>query len=222
MNINKLTRGDCEKLWGDGQILPTVVITDLTLEERQIRDACFKFMETVPNATEYELDQAFALELYFSVLSFNAGFTMREAADNELWRRLAVQVMPDLVERRWPAKDGIHSKDHFWAKPQRNWLKSLWWYVHLSCQNYDRVSTAACLINGSTDSIQHIVERPGPGGFRINLCRELMKRIGDGTLDVSMLKKVLKLNTSRVCLVEPELYTGGVSGYVDSLVESIL
>jgi hypothetical protein len=220
MNIKGLGRRNCEEIWGDGSVAPSVA-GDLTTDESHIREASRVFLDRLSGATEYDLDWQFALELYFNILPLAGAFTLRDAADNDLWRRLAVQVMPDLVERRWPAKDGIHSKDHFWSKPQRNWLKSLWWYVHLSCQDCDRASTAACLIKGSTDSIQHIVERPGPGGFRVNLCRELMKRIGDCTLDTSRLKKVLKLNTSRVCLIEPELYADGVIGYVDSLVQSI-
>jgi hypothetical protein len=220
MNIKRLGRRKCEEIWGDGSVAPSVS-GDLTTEENVIRDSSRVFLDGLPGATEYNLDWQFALELYFHILPLTGAFTLRDAADNDLWRRLALQVIPDLVERRWPAKDGIHSKDHFWAKPQRNWLKSLWWYGHLSCQNGDRALTAACMKRGSTDSIQHIVERPGPGGFRVDLCRELLKRLGDCTLDVSMLKKVLKLNTSRVCLIEPELYSGGVSGYVDSLVQSI-
>lgn len=178
-------------------------------------------MNGIAEETEYDVDWPFALELYFNILPLAGAFTLREAADNDLWRRLTVQVIPDLVETRWPPKNGIHSKDHFWAKPQRNWLKSLWWYAHLSCQSDDRSLTKSCLVLGSTDSIQHIVERPGPGGFRVDLCRELMRRVGNKSINVGRLKKILKLNTSRVCLVEPELYAGGIVGYVDSLALSI-
>jgi hypothetical protein len=31
----------------------------------------------------------------------------------------------------------------------------------------------------------------------------------------------MKLNTAKVCLVEPALYGGGVVGYVDSLIAAI-
>jgi len=220
MNIKRLGRHECEELWGDGTTLPPLA-TDITAEESSIREACVNFLSSNIGLAEYSMDASFALELYFGILSFKDGFTLRMAADNSLWRRLAVQVMPDLVEKRWPAKSGIHSKDHFWAKTQRNWLKSLWWYAHLSCQGNDRALTEACILKGSTDSIQHIVERPGPGGFRVELCREFMKRIGNGSINVAKLKKLLKLNTSRVCLVEPELYAGGIIGYVDSLIQSV-
>ena len=219
MNIKKLNRKTCEEIWGGGGVLPSVDV-DLTADENHIRESSRIFLDAMASASEYDLDWPFAMEIYFKILPLNGTFTLREAADNDLWRRLAVQVMPDLVVRRWPPNNGIHSKDHFWAKPQRNWLKSLWWYGHLSCQDNDRALTETCVLQGSTDSIQHIVERPGPGGFRVDLCRELMKRIGNRSISVNKLKKILKLNTSRVCLVEPELYAGGIAGYVDSLVQS--
>jgi len=220
MNIKKLGRKSCEEIWGDGSVLPAVD-GDLTADENHIRESCRVFLDGIRGASEYDVDWPFALELYFNILPLAGTFTLREAADNDVWRRLAVQVMPDLVERRWQSNNGIHAKDHFWAKPQRSWLKSLWWYAHLSCQNDDRALSEKCVLLGNTDSIQHIVERPGPGGFRVDLCRELMRRIGNRSINVSKLKKVLKLNTSRVCLVEPELYAGGIAGYVDSLVQSI-
>ena len=220
MNIKRLDRKSCERLWGDGSVLPTVC-NDLSTDELRIRESCVLYLDSMPSLVEYELDRFLAIEIYFRILPLGSSFSLREASDNGLWSRLAVQVLPDLVERRWPANSGIHSKDHYWAKPQRNWFKSLWWYAHLSSQDNDRTSTESCLLRGSTDAIQAIVERPGPGGFRVDLCRELMRCLGQQSFSVNRLKQLLKLNTSRVCLVEPELYHGGVSGYVNSLIQSI-
>jgi hypothetical protein len=220
MNIKRIDRKSCERLWGDGSILPSVS-SDLSSDEINVRLSCEQFLDSIKSQLEYEVDKSLSLELYFNILPLDNKFSLREAADNSIWSRLTVQVMPDLVVRRWPPNAGLHSKDHFWGKPQRNWFKSLWWYAHLSSQGNDKSATERCLAKGSTDAIQAIVERPGPGGFRVDLFRELMRRLGDGSFSVSRLKQLLKLNTSRVCLVEPELYDGGISGYVDSLIHSI-
>ena len=36
--------------------------------------------------------------------------------------------MPHIVADRW----GDDNDDHFWKKNVRIWLRSIWWYVHLS------------------------------------------------------------------------------------------
>lgn len=213
-----------EALWGDGTRLPEIDLEDFTVDEKNFREKCEHFFQGNQSLESYDLDVSFSLELYFDILDLSK-FSLRQAADNSIWNRLAVQVVPDFVVKRWPPLGGIYPKDHFWAKPQRNWLKSLWWYVHLSLQHTNGTSnrdeTKITLLNGSTDSIQAVVERPGPGGFRVDFCREVMGRLGKHEIDVNMLKKIMKLNTAKVCLVEPSLYGCGVVGYVDSLIVAI-
>ena len=213
-----------EALWGDGTKLPVIDLEDFTVDERSFREKCEHFFQENQSLESYDLDVNFSLELYFDILDLT-NFSLRQSADNSIWSRLAVQVVPDLVVKRWPPSGGIYPKDHFWAKPQRNWLKSLWWYVHLSLQHTNgfpnRDETKITLLNGSTDSIQAIVERPGPGGFRVDFCREVMGRLGKREIDANKLKKIMKLNTAKVCLVEPALYEGGVAGYVDSLIAAL-
>ncbi len=213
-----------EALWGDGTRLPVIDLEEFTVDERSFREKCEHFFQGNQSLESYDLDVNFSLELYFDILDLT-NFSLRQAADNSIWTRLALQVVPDFVVNRWPPLGGIYPKDHFWAKPQRNWLKSLWWYVHLSLQHTNgtpnRDKTKITLLNGSTDSIQAIVERPGPGGFRVDFCREVMGRLGKREIDVNKLKKIMKLNTAKVCLVEPALYGGGVAGYVDSLIVAL-
>jgi hypothetical protein len=224
MNIKGLDRMSSEALWGDGTRLPEIDLNDFTVYEKSFRVKCEHFFHGNQSLESYDLDVSFSLELYFDILDLT-NFSLRQAADNSIWNRLAVQVVPDFVVKRWPPLGGIYPKDHFWAKPQRNWLKSLWWYVHLSLQHTNGTSnrdeTKITLLNGSTDSIQAIVERPGPGGFRVDFCREVMGRLGKHEIDVNKLKKIMKLNTAKVCLVEPALYGGGVVGYVDSLIAAL-
>ena len=213
-----------EALWGDGTRLPVIDLEEFTVDERSFREKCEHFFQGNQSLESYDLDVNFSLELYFDILDLT-NFSLRQAADNSIWNKLAVQVVPDFVVKRWPPLGGIYPKDHFWAKPQRNWLKSLWWYVHLSLQHTNgtpnRDETKITLLNGSTDSIQAIVERPGPGGFRVDFCREVMGRLGKREIDVNKLKKIMKLNTAKVCLVEPALYGRGVVGYVDSLIAAL-
>jgi hypothetical protein len=220
MLFKEIDRQKCQAIWGDGITVPSV--TDaLTVSEREFRQKCIVFFNAFSNYKEYDLDWRFASEIYFKMLPLSGSFTLRFAANNDIWRRLSTCVIPDLVALRWPNKEGVFPADRFWLRPQRIWLKSLWWYAHLSYQDGDSLLTESCLKNGNTDSIQQLIDRHGLGGFRVELCREIMGRIGDGSLSVSELRKLLKLNTTKVPLVEPFFHIGGVSGYVDSLLQTI-
>jgi len=194
----------------------------LTPDEAGIREKCIEAFTRYSFLEGYKLDTAFAADLYFEILRIESGFTLRLAADDLIWRRLSVQVLPDFVARRWRrGADGLFPRDHFWFKPQRVWLKCLWWYCHLARQN-NKASTVEALNYGSTDAIQAIVERPGSGGFRVDLSREIMKRLTDKNFSVETLKRLMKLNTAKSCVIEPAFFVGGIAGYVDSLIEGLL
>lgn len=220
MNIKSLDRNTAAKIWGDGTNLPNKA-SDLTEDEKGIRKSCGIVLQKLDEYSEYDLDWRFACDVYFDILPLKSGFTIRQASNDDIWRRLSIAVIPDFTARRWPIKNGRFQADHFWIKPQRIWLKCLWWYAHLCCQSADRNATEKCMQRGNTDVIQNIVERPGPGGFRVDLCREIMKRLGDDSLRSKDLRRVLKFNTSTILLVEPELWENGVPGYVDYLIQSI-
>ena len=218
MEIGKLDRRTCLEIWGDGNCLPPIDTGLLSPDEVIIRLKCKDAFASYAELSAYKLDASVALSLYYEILSFEGGFSLRSAADDAVWRRLSVQVLPDYVAVRWGASaDGVLPGDHYWMKPQRVWLKCLWWYCHLSRQG-TREETKKVLEFGSTDAIQAVVERPGDGGFRVELCREIMKRLTHAGFSVEMLKRVMKLNTTRVCLVEPAFFSGGIPGYVDSLI----
>jgi hypothetical protein len=220
MLFKEIDRQKSQLLWGDGVTIPSVAPA-LTMSEKEFREKCMSSFDAFSKYSEYDLDWRFASALYFRILPLSGKFTLRFAANNGIWRRLSICVIPDFVALRWPSKEGVFPADRFWLKPQRIWLKSLWWYAHLSCQGDDLLSTECCLKNGSTDSIQQLIDRHGLGGFRVELCREIMRRIGDKSLSVPELRKLLKLNTTKVPLVEPLFYVGGVQGYVDSLLQTI-
>jgi hypothetical protein len=221
MEIRKLDRRICLEIWGDGRNLPSVDTKELTADEMIVRGRCRDAFANYSDLTAYKLDAAFSINLYYDILSIEGGFSLRAAADDSVWRRLSVQVLPDYVAVRWgPGADGLLPRDHYWNRSQRVWLKCLWWYCHLSRQ-CTREETRNVLQFGSTDAIQAVVERPGEGGFRVELCREIMKRLTHAGFSVELLKRVMKLNTTRVGLVEPAFFCGGIAGYVDSLIEGL-
>ncbi len=163
---------------------------------------------------DYKFDLMFGLKLY-SILSEEIGFTQRVASNDDVWRYLSVKVIPDIVHARWQLNE-----DHFYKIPRRIWLKTLWWYIHLSWMgNQER--TYEILKNNSTDTILQLVERPGIG-YYVMLYRELMSQYSkyDDT-SRQLFRKVLKLNTARLLTTSPELVEGGILSYVDDLFKSI-
>jgi len=97
------------------------------------------------------------------------------------------------------------------------WLKTLWWYVHLSLQNDSVEETKDILSSNSSDDISQLVERSG-GGYRIELYRAIMKRYGM-TADHSghLLRRVLKLNLVKCEAIEPLLLGKNIDEYVEDL-----
>jgi hypothetical protein len=234
LDIRILGRAEAEDLWGDGITLPNH--TTSTNDEINIRSTICAALDDYEGKgfTQYDIDRRLALALYTEVLPVEC-FPARMAANDGLWRRLSLQVVPDQVARRWPSAPAdmgaaAFPRSHFWSSPQRIWLKSLWWYAHLSWQANPYLSTLEIaaltgdiLERGSTDAVMHLVERPGTGGFRVDFCRVLMRCLRDTPgFSVTKLKSVLKMHTARVCLVEPAFFRGGVKGYVDELVAEVM
>lgn len=163
----------------------------------------------------YDFDLLFGLKLY-EILNRNFGFTIRLASDNGVWRFLSLKVVPDLVYLRWEDNAG-----RYWKETRRIWLKALWWYIHLSWQGSAQ-ETFETLKGNTTDEIVQLVERSGPSGYRIDLCREIMSFYG--SLDTEQKKRssqvfrrVMKLNTARIKVIEPGLFIGGEENYVKGL-----
>lgn len=161
----------------------------------------------------YTLDLAFGLKLY-EILNEQNGFTNRIATGDDVWRYLTICVIPDVVHSRW----GLH-EERFYKSPRRIWLKTIWWYIHLSWRgNLD--NTKELLIDNTTDTIQQLVERPGIG-YHVNLYREIMlqyKNYSEPKRDA--FRVALILNTARLMTTSPELVEEGIEGYVRDLFET--
>lgn len=222
MNITPLPKHQAQQLWGDGTSLYPSVTDALTSDEQEIRKRIERTisLDRFSYLRAYALDLEFGLELYTKVLSFDRGMTLRMAADDAIWRQISLRIVPRVVAIRWPADaTGVFPAGRFWKQPQRNWLKALWWYIHLSWQG-TRHTTSERLQKGSTDSIMQLIDRAGTAGYRLEFTRSLMARMGD-PMSVDMLRKVLKLHTARVKCIEPTLHPGGIHAYVEDLIREI-
>ncbi|WP_152035000.1 hypothetical protein [Pseudomonas ovata] len=155
-------------------------------------------------------DMKVGLALY-QVLA-EAGLDIRTAADDGWWRFLSLRLLPDLVKSRWDSTPPVR----FWKGRSRIWLRAVWWTVHLTWQGSEE-STREVLEDVTTDTVVQLVERPGKGGFRVDLTRQIfrMRRLRKPSQD--QFRAIMKLNTAQIVLKEPMLCEGGMFGYVDAL-----
>ncbi|MFC3212224.1 hypothetical protein [Planomicrobium okeanokoites] len=165
------------------------------------------------NANLYERDLRFAIYLYDNLDKY-FGFSERDASKDENWRFISLNILPNIIYDRW---SGFHEA-RFYNDSRRMWLKSLWWYIYLSWQG-SSVETFNILKNNTTDDLVQLVERPGSKGYRVELSRELMKQYSylNKTNRNQLFRKVMKLNTARVKIIEPSLTRGGNEQYVKEL-----
>jgi hypothetical protein len=165
----------------------------------------------------YEFDLSFGIKLFEILTQYNH-MSIRTASDDGVWRYLSIHVVPDIVLLRWGMNPG-----RFWKEPRRIWLKTLWWYIYLSWQG-DSETTRKVLENNTTDEIVQLVERSGLFGYRIELCRKIMSHYGELEADQKkrssqIFRRVMKLNTARLKVMEPALLIGGEKEYVEGLFE---
>ena len=188
----------------------------------QVRRECNENM----SRKDYYIDVHIGILLY-DYLWHVPGFNLRAAANDDFWRYMSIKVIPDVVAERW----GYDNESHNWSKPARIWLRSIWWYVHLSWQG-DMKTTANVLESPyfTTDSILNLEERTGRKGTFINVYRFIMyyySHIPQQILEQynkntktqqdDLFRIIMKLNTAKVMVVDPALYLGGEKEYVRSL-----
>ena len=153
-------------------------------------------------------------------------FNLRVAADNSFWRYMSIMVVPHLIGERW----GKNNEDHYWRKPNRIWLKTIWWYIFLSWQGNEEDTLKILSFQGcDTDVILNIIERSGRKGMNVRLYREIMRRYSMLNLsDIqrfrsqnaskkSLFRSIMCLNTARSAVLEPSLVDGGIEEYVNNL-----
>lgn len=167
---------------------------------------------------KYGIDVEMGKNLY-EYLKGKEWFNMRLAANDSFWKTMTVQIAPTIVAKRW----GYDNIDHYYKLSRRIWFKAIWWYIHLSLVPSRRVDKTQDLLmskNFTTDTIEQLVERPGSDGFNVKLCRKIVDYYSRATYDgqeTKLFRSVMKLNTARTMVMEPELCIDGIDGYVKSL-----
>lgn len=206
---------------------------------------CFKsaLMET-GGKMSYLLDLRMGIKLY-ELINPQNGFTIVQANDDDIWRYISVCVMPDITFIRYPNRrediacmqekipclsyDNFRSetdsikikKKRFYSNTRRIWLKTLWWYIHLSWQGSSD-KTFDVLKNNGTNIIGHFIERPGKG-YRPELFRNIMYVYSTLTTQKDeIFTAAAKLNLAKCITVEPGLTIGGERGYSTRLFSEIL
>ncbi|CAH2763177.1 Uncharacterised protein [Erysipelothrix amsterdamensis] len=203
------------KLYGDVQM------KSLDGNYENLRKKLTEYYLSIPSDREYMKDLQFGLYLY-DVLKNENGMTLREASDEQIWIDLQVRVIPNIVAMRW----GYENDVRFYKTKNRLWLRTIWWYIHLSWQG-DVENTSKILRRNTTDEILQLVDRTSKKGFDVNLYREIM-RVYDLRRDKyelshrdsnqkGLFRKVMTLNTLYIQTIEPGLYEGGIEGYVNML-----
>lgn len=220
MNFKYLSKALAEnqmELWQskNGVIVDTILSPEYeNLKEKlnKVHNEIF-----VPNpGIKYDLSMAFAL---YEILNDIPNFTLREASKDDFWTYMSIQVVPTIVGARW----GSDNRVRFYLQPNRTYLKSLYWYIHLSWQG-DRESTDEILSKSTTDTLVQLVERPAKG-FDTALTREIMKqhyiRFATFSNSGNTFRKLMKLNTAYLKTIEPHFFEGGVIGYVNWLYSEV-
>jgi hypothetical protein len=216
-NMKKSNADNIMQTWGGK---PEI---DCDMEYADIRsDLISAYSETLKQLNnnkiqghEYSFDIALGMKLY-DILSVKNHFSVRDASNDGIWRYISIKVVPDIVFARW----GINPS-RFWRESRRIWLKTLWWYIYLSWQGSVE-ETLMILRDNTTDQIVQLVERPGSNGYRVELYRQIMQYYGNLPAEMKkgnllMFRRVMKLNTARLRVVEPALLQGGEKQYVKEL-----
>ena len=227
ININVLGKQEAVVIWNNyqenGWVLPELSGSYLSLRNDLV-SIFNSVLEKGLKLKNYDFDAVFAIALYklFDKLELS---NLRTVSNDGFWRYLSLIVIPDLVKARWEKDDSISSgfADHFFRRPNRIWLKSLWWYVYLSFnENLD--TTRGILLSGhfSTDTILNLVERSGRTGTNIELFRAIMRiYCKEAVCSEKNFQRIMKLNTVKSQVIEPMLVVGGVDAYVRGIINEL-
>lgn len=210
--------------WGAHQV------EDFNPDLNALRGTCVDAFEraggrSLPARKMYPIDVEVGLALYTHLI--NHEFTPADAANDDVWRYISIKVVPDLTYFRYPdpekqAKEqGCRiNKKRFFSHTRRIWIKTLWWYVHLSWQGDSEKTRSAIEENGS-NIISHFIETPGKG-YRVDVYRELMRlySINPDKKD-KLFRSVAKLNGAECRNIEPALMPGGVGEYCSILFNKV-
>lgn len=188
---------------------------------------CFKsaLIET-DGKMSYLLDLRMGIKLH-ELINPQNGFTVVMANDDDIWRYISVSVMPDITYLRYPKPEqnvreagGRINRKRFFTGTRRIWLKSLWWYIHLSWQG-SADKTYEVLKNNATDNINKLIETPGRG-YRTELYRDMVREYNETFPHKAKdFGAMTKMNNVKCLTVEPAFTADGIKGYTKMLCKEI-
>ncbi len=185
-------------------------------------DAFKKALAETDGKMTYLLDLRVGICLY-QLMPIGKDFSVISANDDDIWRYISVKVMPDITYLRYPdpAKGDIRiNSKRFFRGTRRIWLKTLWWYIHLSWQG-SAEKTFAVLKDNATDNINKLIETPGKG-YRLNLYRNIIREYSETAPHKAKdFAAITKLNNAKCISVEPDLVHGGERAYAKQLVAEV-
>ena len=186
---------------------------------KELRADLIDGFEKANTGQKYVLDYQFGMLLNLKLA--REGFTLRDAADDGVWRYLSMCVVPDLVARRW----GKGAEIRYYKQSGRIWLKTIWWYIHLSWQGNVR-DTMNVIAANTTDQVLQLVDRSGKKGYFVDVYRKIMyyywlSRQLNPTVGETEFRKIMTLHTALCRSVEPGLCEDGVDGYARMLFNKI-
>lgn len=230
MIYKKLTKAQAESFVNDIDALPEAAFQDIETKWKKFNVEGFdhaydtlrsKVVSAYKNSESsggYAIDLSVGFCLYSELSEIN-GFTNVLANDDDIWRYLSCKVFPDITYLRYPkgGQDDIRlNKKRFFSHTRRIWLKTLWWYIHLSWQGSEE-STYRVLKDFGTDTISDFIERPGKG-YRLRLFRELIKAYSEvDSKSSNLFNRIQKQNLVNCTTVEPALTKFAEPGYVAQL-----
>ena len=221
MTYKKLSLVESEKKMSLWKELPAedYIEDELDKDYMVIRNRLLDGFKMISSGQKYTCDYQFGMILYH-VLKEN-DFSLRDASDDDVWRFLSLCVIPDVVGKRW----GKSADIRYYKQAGRIWLRTIWWYIHLSWQN-DRKRTDEIIKNNTTDQILQLVDRSGTKGYYVEVYRRIMyyywlARQNNPRIGESEFRKIMTLHTAVCKTIEPGLFEGGEDGYAKMLFKKV-
>jgi hypothetical protein len=168
----------------------------------------------------YGFDYKFGFSFYFLMNSFS-DFNETVASTESFWNELCLKCVPDLIYER----HGFNP-DYYYLKSNRNYLSTMWWFIHL-CYQGDKDSTYFVISHlPSTDYIMQLVDRASHNGVYLETTRLIMKSlvslpiqvINDSKNGQTLFRRVMMQDVAKRTNTNL-IYEGKAQEYVDSLFE---
>ena len=201
--------------------VPSSVYERLDGEYRELRGRMREVFESVEERRKVDkLPRDYATDLFCGLALHefleSHGFGMWQAADDNVWRYIAIFAISDIVHERLGG-GFLEKKDAFsGVRSSRFWVKNIWWYVYLSLVvsssgTIDYQKTESILRRNDTDILAGVVDHQGRG-FRVALFRKMMSMFDEfcqsGRLICSredVFRYLIKEYQIRTAVVDPDL-----------------